>query len=53
MPLGYGNSTHSPTLEAIEVIFNKRSIMEHKLRQQSNKRSSSIKITSIYKNHES
>ena len=53
MPLGYGNSTHSLTLEAFKVVSNKRAIEEHGLRQQSNKRSSSIKITSIYRNHES
>jgi hypothetical protein len=53
MPLGYGNSTHSLTLEAIKVVFNERSIEEHKLRQEGNKGNSSIKVTRIYRNHES
>jgi hypothetical protein len=51
MPLGYGNSTHSLSLEAIEDVF-KRPIEEHEFTQQGNKGNSSIKITSIYTNHE-
>jgi hypothetical protein len=46
-----GNSTHSLTLKAIEVVF-KTTIEVHELRQQSNKGSSSIKIKSIYRNLE-
>ena len=53
MPLGYGNSTHSLTLEAIEVIFYERLIEEHKLRQQGKKGNWSIKVTRIHRNHES